>query len=158
MTLQQLGDRQVNAVFKLSDMPKYFKDFIDARLASANRDYIYEAQYSWDNDTKKVFGLEVIKDYYKQINLVYKARDNEFRSVAIADIWNSKEVDTSRYITTDIETPQQSKYDHIIKDLLKDNYEVVHDYDAQSIMDALELGDMSMLCDIVGDRDIAELI
>ena len=38
MTLQQLGNKQVNAVFKLSDMPKYFKDFIDARLASANRD------------------------------------------------------------------------------------------------------------------------
>ena len=110
MTLQQLGKEQVNAIFKLSDMPKYFKDFIDARLASANRYYMYEAQYSRDNDTKKVFGLEVIKDYYKQINLVYKARDNEFRSITIADIWNSKEVDTSRYITTDIETPQQSKY------------------------------------------------
>lgn len=83
MTLQQLGNKQVNAVFKLSDMPRYFKDFIDARLASANRDYIHEAQYSWDNDTEKVFGLEVIKDYYKQINLVYKARDNEFKSIAI---------------------------------------------------------------------------
>ena len=59
---------------------------------------------------------------------------------------------------TDIETPQESKYNHIIKDLLKDNYQVIHDYDAQSIIDAFELGDMSMLCDIVGDRDIAELI
>ena len=56
MTLQQLGKEQVNAVFRLSDMPKYFKDFIDARLASANRDYIHEAQYSWDNDTKKFLG------------------------------------------------------------------------------------------------------
>ena len=83
MTLQQLGNKQVNAVFRLSDMPKYFKDFIDARLASANRDYIYKAQYSWDNDTEKVFGLEVIKDYYKQINLVYKARNNEFKSIII---------------------------------------------------------------------------
>ena len=38
MTLQQLSNEQVNAVFKLSDMPEYFKDFIDARLVSANRD------------------------------------------------------------------------------------------------------------------------
>lgn len=156
--LQQLGNREVNAVFNLKDMPEYFKEFVYARLGIANDSYIWEAQYSPSNDKEKVFGLEVIKDYNKQVNLIYKARDNEYRGIGIADLYNNKEINTRHYITWDIENPQQSKYEHVLKDLLKDNYTVVHDYDRENFEEALETGDTELLEDIIGDRDITEFI
>ena len=156
--LQQLGNRKVNAAFKITDMPKYFQEFVRARLSVANDNYVWEAQYSPSNDNEKLFGLEVIKDYYKQVNLIYKARDNRYVGVEIADIFNKTELDTRSYITWDIENPQQSKYEHVLQDLLKGNYKVVHDYDKENFEEALELGDTGLLEDIIGDRDITEFI
>ena len=159
MTTKQLGNVKVNATFKLTDMPEYFQEFVWARLSVANDGYIWEAQYSPSNDNEKVFGLEVIKeDYHKQVNLIYKTRGNTYASIEIADIFNKTELDTRHYITWDIENPQQSKYEHILKDLLKGNYKIMHDYDREQINEAIELGDMSLLQDILGDRDITEFI
>ena len=153
-----LGNRTVNAVFRLEDTPKYFQEFVRARLSVANDNYIWEAQYSYSNDTEKLFGLEVIQDYHKQVNLIYKARDNRYVGVGIADIYNKTELDTRSYITWDIENPQQSKYEHVLRDLLNGNYEVVHDYDKENFEEALESGDIDMLEDIIGDRDITEFV
>lgn len=161
--LQQLGDRKVNAVFTLTDMPKYFQEYVKAKLHYANDEYVWEAQYSSSNDTEKVFGLEIIKDYNtKFINLIYKARDNRYVGVGLAKLSQDNTVNIGGqylwYMDMEHIEVQVNKWEHIITDLLKGNYEVMHDYDKENFEEALETGDTELLEDIIGDRDITEFV
>ena len=148
----QLGDYKVNNTFSVKDMSKFaFDELVDYAIVSTRYHHSY-AQFNFNlAESDKVMGLRVYKDYGLYVSLVYPNKRGEYSSTEIAQIINNQVQYKYRY------TEQPEELEKFLNEVLKDRT-VLEDYDQQQIEEALELGDMGMLEEVLGDRDFAELI
>lgn len=143
----------VNATVKFKDMPKELQQYIRVALFNNTDCYKWEGKPDWDNLEISTIGFQVYKDYYTCIACYYASKDGFYSSVGIGKIYNN-EVQLDEYVNAIYPVSTSSKQlDNILTDK-----KVIHDYDYEQLMDAINCGDVSAVDDIVGDRDIFEII
>lgn len=154
MSITQLGDYKVNAVFKRSDMQNEVYAELACYANQKTRCYKYDSQIDLDRvfDKNEVMGLQVIKDYYKEVFLIYPDRNGEYSGIGLGRLNSNNEFEYSYCYTGNNE-----KLEQFINTILIDKT-IMEDYDKQQIEEAIANGDFALLEDIVGDRDFAELI
>ena len=153
MTIKQLGDYKVNAVFTRQDMTNEVYAELACYTNQKTRCYKYGSQIDLDRiyDKNEVMGLQVIKDYYTEVYLIYPDRDGEYSGIGLGRLVNNEFEYSYCY------TGNNEKLEQFINTILIDKT-IMEDYDKQQIEEAIANGDFALLEDIVGDRDFAELI
>ena len=148
----QLGELKVNNTFTMKDMSKSaFDELVDYAI-DRTRCYYDHARFNFNlANTGKVMGLRVYKDYGLHVSLVYPDKEGGYSSIGIADISNNQVQYNYCY------TEQPEELEKFLNEVLKD-HTVLEDYDRQQIEEALELGDINMLEDVLGDRCLTEFI
>lgn len=148
----QLGDYKVNNTFTMKDMSKSaFDELVDYAIVSTRYHHSY-AQFNFNLVSNgKVMGLRIYKDYGLYVSLVYPNKKGEYSSTEIAQIINNQVQYKYRY------TEQPEELEKFLNEVLKDRT-VLEDYDQQQIEEAIANGNFTLLEDIIGDRDFAELI
>lgn len=175
---KQLGLMEVNSTFKMSDCSELLQEFI---LDVGKRLNTYKYETAWINGSltrdlwnkNTVLGLRIVRDYYLQLELVYPAHDKDGEGPDGYTFWelgrfnmygHRCELDRveSTFAFSDFIQERKDDVLNKLKDeltqLLGDNYKVVEDYDAEAIEEALECGDLDLLEDLVGDRDLTEFV
>lgn len=153
MTIKQLGNLKVNVTFSKKDMSKdAWNEFANWAI-NATKCYYDHARFNYElASNNKVMGLRVYKDFGIHISLVYPDKEGGYSSISmLADI-NDNKVNYN-YCYTD----KSEELEKFLNEILKDRT-VLEDYDQQQIEEALELGDMGMLEDVLGDRCLSEFI
>lgn len=153
MTITQLGEYKVNAVFTRQDMTNEVYAELACYANQKTRCYKYGSQIDLDRvyDKNKPMGLQVIKDYYTEVFLIYPDRDGEYSGIGLGRLVNNEFEYSYCY------TGNNEKLEQFINTILVDKT-IMEDYDKQQIEEAIANGDFALLEDIVGDRDFAELI
>lgn len=171
----QLGLVKVNEKFKLGELSPNAQRFILEVLKIKTRDNYYpNAQINsectkdlWHKDTE--LGLRIVRDYYLVTEFVYPMKDRNTGKVGYGMVQlgtlnkGTKKIsdgDYCHYIPS-IERFNDDELEKIFEEFtskLNGNYKVVEDYDADAIEEMLECGDIDGILDLVGDRDLAELM
>lgn len=153
MAIKLNDEYTVNVTFTKDDMDKLSYMELATYAVEKTRCYYRHAQFNIDKvfDDNAVMGLQVYRDYGLHVALVYPDYDNSYSSIGIADIYDDK-VDY-RYCYTGGH-PELGKF---LNKILTDR-EVIRDYDREQIEEAIELGDVGMLEDVLGDRCLTEFI
>ena len=181
--VKELGNVKVNATFKLGELSPELKDFIltvgremtNSRVSTALLNG-YLTKRLYNDDT--VLGIQIYKDYFKCVDLVYPAYNYEtyyegqknpeihytFVEIGRADDHSISMSEWSeRAIKPTIEWLRNNpnvKFEDLEKELdsFVNDYRIVRDYDQEEFDEAWEMGDMDAIEDIVGDRDLTEFI
>jgi len=143
----------MNAVVKFNELPKELQQYIRVAIYNNTSCYKWEGKCDWDNLENSKIGFQVYKDYYRCVAVYYIANDGYYSSVGIGNLYNNK-VQLNDYVNAIYPVSESSNQ---LNNILTDK-QVIHDYDYEQLMDAIECGDVSAVDDIVGDRDIFELI
>lgn len=153
MSIKQLGNYKVNAVFTRKDMTNEAYAELACYANQKTRCYKYGSQIDLDRvyDKNEVMGLQVIKDYYTEVYLIYPDRDGKYSGIGVGRLVNNEFEYSYCY------TGNNEKLEKFINTILVDKT-IMEDYDKQQIEEAIASGDFALLEDIVGDRDFAELI
>lgn len=144
----------MNVTVKFNELPKELQQYIRVVIYNKTNCYIYDGKCNWDKLQNSVIGLQVYKDYYKCISVYYIANDGYYSSVGMGKIYNNTDIELVDY--TNSIYPIKTITEQLSKILT--DFTIQHDYDREQLMEAIELGDVDMVDDIVGDRDIFELI
>lgn len=149
---KQLGELKVNNTFTVKDMSNSaFNELVDYAI-DRTKCYYDHARFNFNLVSNgKVMGLRVYKDYGIYVSLVYPNKEGGYSSIGIAQIINNQVQYNYCY------TEQPEELEKFLNEVLKDRT-ILEDYDQQQIEEALELGDMGMLEDVLGDRCLTEFI
>lgn len=148
----QLGELKVNNTFTMKDMSKSAFDELVNYAIDRTRCYYTHAQFNFNlAGNGNVMGLRVYKDYGLHVSLVYPDKEGGYSSIGIAQIINNQVQYNYCY------TEQPEELEKFLNEVLKDRT-ILEDYDRQQIEEALELGDINMLEDVLGDRCLTEFI
>lgn len=145
----------MNAVIKFKDMPKELQQYIRVVLYNNTDCYKWEGKPDWDKLENSLIGFQIYKDYYNYISVYYVSQDGFYSSVGFGKLYNKNELlDLTAYVNCiySIDTVTEQ-----LSNILTDR-QVIHDYDREQLMEAIEAGDFETAEDICGDRDIFELI
>ena len=148
----QLGNYKVNNTFTMKDMSKSaFDELVDYAIGRTIYYYDY-ARFNFNLVSNgKVMGLRIYKDYGLYVSLVYPNKEGGYSSIGIAQIINNQVQYNGCY------TEQPEELEKFLNEVLKDRT-ILEDYDQQQIEEAIANGNFTLLEDIIGDRDFAELI
>lgn len=138
----------VNTIVELGNSKNF--ELLKEFLKISTKDKLYDYQF---NSKVKKIGLRVYRDYFLCLDAVYQAEDNTFVYTELGRIVNGNEVSLHRYM----DDKKLVELEKFLGGLLP-NTKVCHDYDREQIEEALECGDFDLIEDIIGDRDLAELI
>ena len=174
---KRLGLQTVNCTFRLGDVSDNLKRFILENGREWTRHYFpsvqinsYQTKDLWNDSTE--LGLKMYRDYYLCVDLVYPGYDRNTGEVGYVGTeigrfskYGKKvnpvmDIEYNRVTTDWLEENNvniEDLYDELTK-LFKDDFHTVEDLDAEAIEEALECGDLDALEEIIGDRDLAEII
>ena len=183
MSTERLGLQTVNCKFKLSALSINLRHFILECGYNWTNHFLPTAQINggttkplWNFDTE--VGLKIYRDYFLCVDLVYPAYHHQryyegqenpevgYLSVEIGRLSYDKKVNPVMDIEYNRNTVEWLKehrveldtlYDEITR-LFRGNFEVVEDLDYEELMDALECGDLDLADQIIGDRDLCEIL
>lgn len=153
-----LDNKPMNHVVKFNELPNVLKLYLDVHIQNQTRHYIYEATCDWNKIEKADIGFQCVKDYYKEIHVFFPNKRGGYTSVELGDFWKDSEGNYRTEITqwTNCSEDYQ-KIEEAVNQVVTDRT-ILRDYDKEAFDEALELGDMDMIEDIIGDRDLAEFI
>lgn len=147
----------VNVTVKFKDMPKELQQYVRVALYNNTSCYKWEGQPDWDNLENSTIGLQIYKDYYNCLALFYKSKDGYYSSVGIGKLFNDMQtLDLTEYVNCIY--PISTVTEQLSVILPMADRKIIHNYDYEQLMDAINCGDVATLEDIVGDRDIFELL
>ena len=175
--MKTLGFEQMNNTFRFGDCSELMKEFILTVGRELNT-YKYDTAWIngaltrdlWNDNT--VLGIRIVRDYFLEVQLWYPAhshkggedgytywslgRFNKYENMVTLDSVESTFpfADFIQGHKDDV----SSKLKNEFHSLLGEEYGIAHDYDAEMIEEALECGDLDLLEEVVGDRDLAEFI
>jgi len=137
-----------NFSMKYKDLPNQVKDMIiNCRYRHNDNCYHNPVVY---------FTIE--RDYFIKVSCMYYDRDNEslnFIDLPV-EIYNSgKDIFCNYRFDNDKDTQFVIDW---FKGQFKNCFYIAKDYDYEQVMEAIELGDYDLVDDIVGDRDLMEII
>ena len=154
----KINDIECNLTLNSSDISTDLKELLLDIIRDKTRCY-YDYAHANKNSLDDIFGLQIYKDYYRTINLIYKGNDNEFHEVGICNLYKNNEnkwqADLYQYFNN---KSNVSKYELELTSLFNNNFDIKHDYDYENAMEAISSGDSEWLDEIVGDRDLIEII
>lgn len=158
---ETLGEYRCNVVFTSSDVDKELIYYLNSFGITKTSCYYSYAQWSYKLSDSNPLGLQVYKDYFTCLSLVYMGNNGEYHSIGLGEIMNNNM--DSMYIhnlPNFINLPQDryTKAEAELVRLIKGHTEIMHDYDREQIEDAISSGDFELAEDILGDRDITEFI
>ena len=175
--MKTLGVEQMNNTFKLGDCSDLMKEFILTVGKELNRDKYDTAWINgaltkdlWNDNT--ILGIRIVRDYFLEVQLWYPAHSHNGGEDGYT-YWNLGRLNRyNNIVMLDNVGPtypfanfiQGHKDDVLNKlknefhNLLGEEYGIAYDYDAEMIEEALECGDLDLLEEVVGDRDLAEFI
>jgi len=144
----------MNVTVKFNELPKELQQYFRAVIYNKTDCYKWTGKCDWDKLDNSKIGLQVYKDYYKCIAVYYPSQDGFYSSVGIGKLCYNGKSDLETYTNVIHELSIiESQFDNILT-----NKQVIHDYDYEQLMDAIESGDFETADDIIGDRDLFELI
>ena len=73
----KINDIECNLTLNSSDISTDLKELLLDIIRDKTRCY-YDYAHANKNSLDDIFGLQIYKDYYRTINLIYKGNDNEF--------------------------------------------------------------------------------
>ena len=153
-----LGNETVNTVFSLNSISTDLKDMICKVARDKSSCYHEYAQFHYTNSVNNLVGLQLYKDFYTWISFVYKGCDNEYHSIGITKFYKD---DNNKLIPDLYGIAPSYNYKQLeqeLLNLLNNNLEVIHDYDREMLEEAIASMDWQAIDDVVGDRDLCELL
>ena len=143
----------MNVTVKFNELPKELQQYLRVCIYNRTDCYKWEGKCDWDNLDKSVIGFQVYKDYYKCLSLYYPSKDSYYSSIGLGNIYNQG-LDLTEFIN------QLYPISLVTKQLetILTNREVIRDYDYENLQEAISSGDSAWVDEIVGDRDLFELI
>lgn len=174
--MKQLGLMKVNTTFKLGDVSENLRRFILENGYEFTKHFVETAQLNgyytrdlWNKDTE--LGLRVYRDYFICVDLVYPAYDRNTGEVGHCTLEIGRYNRYSKTISScgiennwnviDWLKENDVNIDDLFKEiteLMNGDFEIVEDYDYEELMDALECGRTDLAWEIVGDRDLMEVL
>ena len=175
--MKTLGFEKMNNTFKLGDCSELMKQFI-LEVGKDLTNYKYETAWIngsltkdlWNDET--VLGIRIVRDCYLEVQIWYPAHHynggddgytfwNLGRFNKCSKIVTLDSVDSTFAFSDFIQHRKDdvlNKLKNEFHNLLGEEYGVAYDYDAERFEEALECGDLDMLAEAIGDRDLAEFI
>lgn len=134
---------------KYSDLP----DAVKRLVYQCNKCYINR----FDINESDTIYFTLDRDYYLEVNCFYIDKNNEYHFINIDTRFNK--YDNSFYVNRRLPFgADESEIVNYFTKMFDNKFELANDYDLEQINEAIELGDFSLVSDIVGDRDLAEFI
>ena len=165
----KLGKHEVKRILKLSELSSDLRTVLKAFLGNKTSCYRDDSKPDWDkfNNPDTVIGLNIYKDYYKYIEVVYPAKsysDEPYHAVGVCriaqDINNTWVADL--YSEYDHALLEDKEHRHELElefiNLFNNDLSHTIDYQYEMIQEAISNGDFQDLEDLVGDRDLVEFI